>query len=278
MPYAFYPVISDSDSDEDKDMGLLRGDIFRRNKKRKEQQQLVSALSASLSTVSVRPRVRVEVSCECEGKCDLPSTSGAVNQHSTSGSQPSSSTSGSGPRPAPVDGPADPHQGAAARLPTDQPWCRCGNCAELPTALERKCCFDECFNLVNFQDDQFNPGQQCLLTSNILLNTVLHRNVVGLLWMKQMRYKGLRREEMYFERMKPSECRYHAYSSYINFIHGFLGPKNRRVIPACIVTHIRTSWPDPESNYTGFRAADDDEQQRVFNDELQKALEEYDEE
>ncbi|KAG9464749.1 hypothetical protein GDO78_019442 [Eleutherodactylus coqui] len=44
-----------------------------------------------------------------------------------------------------------------------------------------------------------------------------------------------------------------AYRSYTAWIHGFLGKHNRIPIPACAIKSIRTAYPDPQGNYTGFQ-------------------------
>ena len=48
-------------------------------------------------------------------------------------------------------------------------------------------------------------------------------------------------------------------------MHGYLGRANRKVIPACVVSYIRNNWPDPNENFTGYRAApiDDEENENV---------------
>jgi hypothetical protein len=38
-------------------------------------------------------------------------------------------------------------------------------------------------------------------------------------------------------------------------MHGYLGRGNRRVIPACVVTHIRCLYRDEANLYVGFRPA-----------------------
>jgi hypothetical protein len=36
-------------------------------------------------------------------------------------------------------------------------------------------------------------------------------------------------------------------------MHGYLGRGNRKVIPACVVTHIRHLYKDDDNLYVGFR-------------------------
>ncbi|KAG9485339.1 hypothetical protein GDO78_008426 [Eleutherodactylus coqui] len=44
-----------------------------------------------------------------------------------------------------------------------------------------------------------------------------------------------------------------AYRSYTAWIHGFLGKHKRIPIPSCVIQAIRTVYPDPHGNYTGFQ-------------------------
>lgn len=260
VPYAFYPTIPDSD--DEAEQSLRPGDLFRRRQRRDERQQT--------SQSSVVENVALGI-----GRVEL-----GVERHVAAGPVAPAAAAAAAAGPAPVVNLGPSHLGEAAQMPTDQPWCRCGNCAQLPTGLERKCCYDESFQLTNLQDTQFQPEQQCVLTSRLLLNHILHEVTVQLRWLDQRRYLGFRGDDLLFQLMEPSNYRYHAYRSYVNFMHGHLGKGNRRVIPSCVVTHIRSSWPDPGGNYTGYREppADDDEeepQQIVYPDELQVVLEEY---
>jgi len=43
-----------------------------------------------------------------------------------------------------------------------------------------------------------------------------------------------------------------AYQQYTAFVHGYLGPNLRKVIPSCCVWAIRHAYPDSDGNYTGF--------------------------
>jgi hypothetical protein len=114
---------------------------------------------------------------------------------------------------------------------------------------------DEEFDLSNFQDANFIPGQQCVLCSHLLVHKVLDKVLLQLSWYKQRQYQGFRGDYLLFNIMDNANYRYHAYRCYIQFMHGHLGQHNRKVIPACVVTHIRTRYPDASNPYIGFRPA-----------------------
>ena len=45
-----------------------------------------------------------------------------------------------------------------------------------------------------------------------------------------------------------------AYRQFTWCVHGVLGKKNRRVIPACVVKAIRKEFPEESGFYEGFKA------------------------
>ena len=49
------------------------------------------------------------------------------------------------------------------------------------------------------------------------------------------------------------QCRHTAYRCYILWQHNRLGAGVRRVIPSCVVLKIRSTYPDPHHQHTGFR-------------------------
>lgn len=90
-----------------------------------------------------------------------------------------------------------------------------------------------------------------------------------LLWYAQRQTLGFTGDSLLFECMDNSNYRYHAYRAYISFVHGYLGRRNRRIIPACVVSYIRTKWPDPEGTYVGYKDPDDESEDVYrFSDEL----------
>lgn len=160
-------------------------------------------------------------------------------------------------------------------LPTDRKFCKCGNCPELKTMtnIERKCCTEECFDLTNFQDENYifkKNSQTCVLSSALLTREVLGKVSLQLQWFRQQRYLGLRGDSLLFSNMSNRNYRYNAYRSYIDFVHGYLGRKTRRVIPACVVGYIRECWPDPDGAYVGFKPVEEADEELPDEDELEQ--------
>ena len=81
-------------------------------------------------------------------------------------------------------------------------------------------------------------------------------------WLQQRRFLGYRDDDLLFTLMTNENYRFHAYHIYIEFVWGYLGRHNRRVIPACVVTYIRSTWPRTDNHYTGYKNS-------PFNDETE---------
>lgn len=158
-------------------------------------------------------------------------------------------------------------------------WCKCGNCTQMPTLIQLKCCCDETVDLTNFQDEKFQQKAACVTESTVLRDHVLHKVTVELGWFSSQQYRGGTGDELLFSNMTNINYRFFAYRSYINFVHGYLGKRQRRVIPACVVNYIRRLWPDPSGEYVGFREVvdgpneDEAAEQFAFPDELDGLLE-----
>lgn len=238
-PYSFLPILRDSDDDEDT---LVARTMF--------------ANRARYITTSNSSTLLTETSATTTSNnntSQLPDAANAGNR--TASTAPSRS----------ID----------ADVKT---WCKCGCCKVMPTQLELKCCCDESFDLTNMQDDDFKPGVDCVSTAAVLLNGVLSEVNLQLQWFSSTQYRGATGDDLKFTNMDHASYRFHAYRSYINFMHGYLGRGNRRVIPACLVAYIRAHWPDPDDQYVGYKPVEDADEEEipthfVFPDELDGLLE-----
>ena len=128
----------------------------------------------------------------------------------------------------PQPDPDDPH------LPDGQPdWCHCGQCRNMPTQVENKCCC--------------NRTMPCLSSTPLYHQLVLDVNVLDI----AMRY---REDVLVLDHPRNNEnFRHAAYREFVLWQHGRLGQGNRRVIPSCCVLAIRARYQSPNGIYTGYR-------------------------
>ena len=249
--YIRYPIRDSSDEEDDEGSASIYkpGYLFVRRKQQRNNNTTATATTTAAGTATVNASTAVAVSIVDTANFASTSTRATATKRT-------------------------PTAAVNHNLPTSGSWCKCGNCSEMPEGVERKCCLGETFDYTNFQDPNFRPGEQCVLESNFVFNTVLQKGHLELAWVAQRRFLGLRDpEDIDVKLMTNTNYRFCAYRSYINFIYGFLGRRNRRVIPACVVGHIRNTWPDPHGSYVGYKDPehDDDEQdnQYIPADELQ---------
>ena len=114
-------------------------------------------------------------------------------------------------------------------------WSNCGHCVAMPTQLENRCCT--------------RAIRPCISTVPLFQQLVLDGNVLNI----AMRY---REDFLVLNNVRNNEnFRHAAYQQYILWQHGRLGRGNRRVIPSCCVTAIRTRYPSPNGIYTGNQPA-----------------------
>ncbi|XP_038661084.1 uncharacterized protein LOC119970480 isoform X1 [Scyliorhinus canicula] len=127
-----------------------------------------------------------------------------------------------------------PH-GPSTEVPN---WCVCGFCWEMPTDIEKVCCG---------KTEQYCISKSCAMANLCLNEAVLHLMLIY-------------RNELFGLHSLPAEnynreLRHAAYRQYIMWQHGCLGDNNKRIIPSCCVWIIRTTFPDPDGEYSGFQAS-----------------------
>uniref|UniRef100_A0A673CQC6 P2X purinoreceptor 7 intracellular domain-containing protein n=1 Tax=Sphaeramia orbicularis TaxID=375764 RepID=A0A673CQC6_9TELE len=116
------------------------------------------------------------------------------------------------------------------------PWCTCGNCREMATDAERKCCGQGPDHYIS-KLPHFEL--YCLEDGYLRLHRQYRNDVLVV---------GEPREPGDDNR----QFRYAAYLQYIFWQHGALSQGNRHVIPSCCVWRVRDKYPDPQGQYTGF--------------------------
>ncbi|XP_053561446.1 P2X purinoceptor 7-like [Bombina bombina] len=133
---------------------------------------------------------------------------------------------------------------------TSLSWCSCGNCALMPTIVESICCGENPKVTFHIPDDGFciceADYHREIINREHLIRMAKFNNSYG-----PMRFAGgTVLTERAFRKL--------AYRAYTTWIHDFLGPKERRPIPSCVVKSIRNSFPAPDDIYIGFHYAEDD--------------------
>ncbi|KAI4895813.1 hypothetical protein NFI96_021991 [Prochilodus magdalenae] len=113
-----------------------------------------------------------------------------------------------------------------ANLKSDLPWCKCGNCRDMPTKIEQKCCEQE--------------PEYCISTLHHFSHLCLDN---GPLSQDSKGAQSAHDLEAY---------RNAAYGRFVAWKYGPLGPGNRVPIPSCCVWRVRDKFPDPRGQYTGF--------------------------
>lgn len=113
----------------------------------------------------------------------------------------------------------------------DESWCICGVCRTMADDQENVCC-----------------RKRTCVTSYVMFHTnCLDRGVLEL----AIRARCDIRADL--PDYSTQSYRKAAYRQYTLWKYGKLGRGNRRVLPSCVVTMIRHSYPAPDGRYMGYR-------------------------
>ncbi|OCT88142.1 P2X purinoceptor 7 [Xenopus laevis] len=126
-------------------------------------------------------------------------------------------------------------------------WCKCGNCIPMPTARESVCCKD----ITNLQQ-HFSDDVQCITHVQEMLDHCVEKRYLEFTIRNARMATQIEMNNHYNRVMRRG-----AYRAFTIWTHGFLGQKNRIVIPACFVNLIRLTYRDPAGIYVGFKQAED---------------------
>lgn len=112
------------------------------------------------------------------------------------------------------------------------PWCMCRKCCQMDQVVEQVCCHrrDCCIT-------DLEAFETIALDISVLSVAILNRCVITA------------DDPEYTPR---SYCKA-AYRQFIVWQNGYLGPRNRCPVPACIVWAIRDRFPELSGTYLGFR-------------------------
>ncbi|OCT65512.1 hypothetical protein XELAEV_18041750mg [Xenopus laevis] len=117
----------------------------------------------------------------------------------------------------------------------------------MPTLKECICCCE-----IRNAFDIIEQGTNCIVESPFFINQCLNEDKVyfNLRLAKNMTRRPSDDDYLRYLRMM-------AYRTFTIWTHKFLGKRNRRPVPACVVKAIRTVCPDFFSLYRGFIPLDD---------------------
>ncbi|XP_071854150.1 P2X purinoceptor 7-like [Apostichopus japonicus] len=140
------------------------------------------------------------------------------------------------------EGEPDSHENPRRLLNTD--WCKCGNCAVMPSARECRCCHEASAVMEKNAEGEGNSvcitehqGFQPVCLDPWVLQTASYQY--------SQHYGGNAREGGVNEKF-----RHLAYRQFVRWCYKYLGRDVRVVIPSCVVTKIRETYPSEV--YTGF--------------------------
>ncbi|XP_033099836.1 P2X purinoceptor 7-like [Anneissia japonica] len=128
-------------------------------------------------------------------------------------------------------------------------WCQCENCIIMPSRIESVCCLEN-VDICRKMDDV----NTCIVLKDNYKKLCLDKEVLEVLMSSIKEVVGEDLREPISNRL----YRYTAYRSFTWWIYGKLGRKVRRVIPACVVTCIRSHFPEENGIYEGFHNVDRD--------------------
>ncbi|XP_064460847.1 uncharacterized protein LOC135370877 [Ornithodoros turicata] len=92
---------------------------------------------------------------------------------------------------------------------------------------------------------------QCITQHPLLRDICLRRELLVVYAPQFCRY------DQHFRRLNPQDhrcLRFTAYSSFTRWVWGYLGPRNRRQVPGCVVRAIRREFPS--TSYQGYQRYD----------------------
>ncbi|KAK7885888.1 hypothetical protein WMY93_025509 [Mugilogobius chulae] len=123
-------------------------------------------------------------------------------------------------------------------------WCLCSNCTAMATSKESVCCKE-----LDFISAAVH-SLPCVTAHPSFYAVCLNPDVLwaALVSLHDRRSSGLPARTQVSNR----SYRYAAYRQFTWWMHGWLGKRVRRVIPACAVNHIRLAYPENSGTYTGY--------------------------
>ena len=152
--------------------------------------------------------------------------------------------------------------------PSPSQFCTCGNCDRMASRKESLCCKDDQFSDVFSRTSKrrtIDGNGELVITSHALNGLCLTKsptikNIVEdedliLTFLAEVSISCLR--GLPKTPVSNREFRYGAYRSITRYLHGILGKRNRKILPACIIKMVRQRYPENSNNYVGYEECSD---------------------
>ncbi|XP_010773362.1 P2X purinoceptor 7-like [Notothenia coriiceps] len=133
-------------------------------------------------------------------------------------------------------------------------WCTCQCCESMPTADECVCC-REIWQVME-QIESLQPTDQIEDTdekSRCIISHPGFREGCLSVWTLKIAYLQYKQQHRAVDGPLHQKYRYTAYRQFVRWCWGVLSPKIRVPLPACAVTEIRKTYPEPGGRYQGFQ-------------------------
>ncbi|XP_070539207.1 uncharacterized protein [Ptychodera flava] len=126
-------------------------------------------------------------------------------------------------------------------------WCTCNNCGNMPTVNECVCCGE--IDVLQLEKEM-HGNLTCIVNHPGFTNCCLDEFVLRVANFAYIDHHGHHRRS---QAKQHERYRYIAYRQFVRLCWGHLGKEIRVVLPSCVVTKIRQTFPS--ADYVGFRYA-----------------------
>lgn len=141
--------------------------------------------------------------------------------------------------------------------------CMCGKCGTM-SAAEQKCCS----RYRKLQTVLGDTGKRCVTDVDYFATVCLDTHVLYAALITIAEYQADTTPQ--YGSLSNKSFRHAAYVQYVRLFYGRLGANRRLILPACVVTKVRNTFPETDGIYVGFKRSPDGDIVRDYEvDELQ---------
>lgn len=125
--------------------------------------------------------------------------------------------------------------------------CKCGHCVNMSTDREQICCHNHDGNIRRQYKDTL---YMCITQHPMFREVILHPLAQELAWSFYVDQYG---RDAFISENENDWRRHIAYRQCARWIWNRLGRSVRRILPACVISEIRQSYPSMTNVYTNFQ-------------------------